>query len=127
MGDDAGPHRRDGACDALSDCAATDNPDAAFRDFLAARAGPAAGADAGRFGWNVTQGGKDKPDRKFRHADCVGALGLEDAYAPSLEEGERQIVDAGAVAADRPQTVGGGDDLAGNGLDARQPADTAWH
>ncbi|WKL27519.1 hypothetical protein Q1M63_31560 [Sinorhizobium meliloti] len=34
--------------------------------------GPAAGADAGRFGWNVTQGGKDKPDCKFRHADGVG-------------------------------------------------------
>ncbi len=127
MGDDAGPHRRDGACNAFSDRAATDNPDGAFGDFLAARAGPAAGADAGRFGWNVTQGGKDKPDCKFRHADGVGPLGLEDADATSLQQGERQIVDAGAVAADRPQTVGGGDDPVGNGLDARQPADTARH
>ncbi len=45
----------------------------------------------------------------------------------SFSRGERQIVDAGAVAADRPQAVGGGDDFVRDGLDACQPADTARH
>ncbi len=69
--------------------------------------------------------GEHQADRQFGDAGRVRAAGGPERHAAFGERPQRQVVDAGPVAADRAQVPGARDHPLRDGLDACEPSDDA--